>query len=104
MVTIEDLVEEIVGDLQDELDVEPDGIETVDDKTVLVEAQMNIDDANEELGLNLPNGPYETLAGFVLDQLGRVPRVGEQFRWDGTRIRVAEMQGPRIKRLELTRG
>jgi CBS domain containing-hemolysin-like protein len=104
MVTVEDMLEEIVGELQDELDIEPEGIETVDENTVLVEAQMHIDDANEDLALELPSGEYETLAGFVLDHLGHVPRVGETFRWNGTRIRVAEMQGPRIKRLELTRG
>jgi putative hemolysin len=104
MVTVEDMLEEIVGELQDELDTEPEGIETIDENTVLVEAQMHIDDANEELALELPQGEYETLAGFVLDHLGHVPRVGETFRWNGTRIRVAEMHGPRIKRLELTRG
>jgi CBS domain containing-hemolysin-like protein len=104
MITVEDMLEEIVGELQDELDIEPEGIETVDENTVLVEAQMHIDDANEDLALALPSGEYETLAGFVLDHLGHVPRVGETFRWNGLRIRVAEMQGPRIKRLELTRG
>lgn len=104
MLTVEDMIEEIVGELQDELDGDPAGIKTLDDRTVLVEAHMNIDDANEDLGLNLPHGSYETLAGFVLDQLGRVPRVGETLRWNSLRIRVAEMQGPRIKRLELTRG
>jgi CBS domain containing-hemolysin-like protein len=103
MVTIEDMVEEIVGELQDELDPDPESIQTLDDKTILVEAQMHINDANDDLGLDLPQGNYETLAGFVLDQLGRVPRVGETLRWNSLRIRVAEMQGPRIKRLELTR-
>ena len=104
MVTIEDMVEEIVGELQDEVGAERAGIETVDDHTVRVDARMHIDDANEELGLDLPAGDYETLAGFVLDHLGHVPVVGETFRWNQTRVRVAEMQGPRITRLELTRG
>jgi putative hemolysin len=103
MVTIEDMVEEIVGELQDELDTDLDSVQTLDDKTILVEAHMHINDANDDLGLDLPHGNYETLAGFVLDQLGRVPRVGETLRWNSLRIRVAEMQGPRIKRLELTR-
>jgi len=58
---------------------------------------------NEQLGLQLPQGDYETLAGFVLEQLGRLPAPGDSLTYSGIRLTVLEMQGPRIKQIEITR-
>lgn len=103
LVTVEDMLEEIVGELRDELDVESEEIKRLDEKTILVEAQMRVDEANEQMDLRLPLGDYETLAGFILNELGRIPETGEEFRYNSTRVRIVEMEGTRIKRVQLTK-
>lgn len=103
LVTVEDMLEEIVGELRDELDVESEGIERLDEKTAVVEAQMRVDEVNERLDIRLPLGDYETVAGFVLNELGRIPEAGEEFRYNNTRVRVVEAEGTRIARVELTK-
>ncbi|HNP74672.1 MAG TPA: hemolysin family protein [Kouleothrix sp.] len=104
VVTMEDLVEEIVGDLDDELGHAHDELKTIDEQTTVVEGQMRVEDVNEELDLNIPAGDYETLAGFILARLGRLPANGDTLLHGGTRLTVLEMQGPRIKRIEIKRG
>jgi len=64
---------------------------------------MSIHDANEELELELPEGDYETVGGFVLSQLGHIPKVGEQFTYNGLRIAVTEMRGHKVERVTVTR-
>jgi CBS domain containing-hemolysin-like protein len=103
IVTMEDLVEEIVGELDDELEHDEQELKTIDERTSVVEGQMRVEDVNEELGLNIPPGDYETLAGFILARLGRLPETGDSLTHDGARLTVIEMQGPRIKRIEVTR-
>jgi putative hemolysin len=102
-VTMEDLIEEIVGDLDDELEHDDQELTTIDERTSVVEGQIRLDDVNEQLGLHLPEGDYETLAGFVLEQLGRLPQPGDSLTYNGIRLTVLEMQGPRIKQIEITR-
>jgi putative hemolysin len=101
IVTMEDLVEEIVGELADEGEQDVQEVRKIDDHTSMVEGQMRVEDANEKLQLNLPEGDYETLAGFLLMRLGRVPTTGESITYHGVRLKVVEMQGPRIKRIEV---
>jgi putative hemolysin len=101
IVTMEDLVEEIVGELADEGEQDDQEVQKIDDHTSIVEGQMRVEDANEELQLNLPEGDYETLAGFLLMRLGRVPTTGESISYRGVRLTVMEMQGPRIKHIEV---
>lgn len=103
IVTLEDLVEEIVGELDDELDTTEIDIETVDEHTTIVEGMTRIEVANDELELKLPEGEYETVAGLILDRLGHLPLVGEQLPLDGVVLTVLEMQGPRIARVEILR-
>lgn len=103
VVTMEDLIEQIVGDLDDELGRDDDALQTIDDRTSVVEGQMRVEDVNEELRLDIPNGDYETLAGFILEQMGRLPSTGDSIVYKGVRLTVLEMQGPRIKRVEITR-
>lgn len=104
IVTLEELVEEIVGRVSDELVKATPYVQILDEKTVVVDAQMHIDEANSELALGLPEGEdYETLAGFVLWQLRRIPRKGEEFRYNNLHFTVQEMDGPRIERVAITR-
>jgi CBS domain containing-hemolysin-like protein len=102
-VTMEDLIEEIVGDLDDDLDHDEQALTTIDDRTTVVEGQIRLEDVNEQLDLQLPEGDYETLAGFMLEQLGRLPQPNDSLTYNGIRLTVLEMQGPRIKQIEITR-
>jgi putative hemolysin len=103
VVTMEDLIEEIVGDLGDDIKHADEELTTIDDRTSVVEGQIRVDDVNEELDLDIPHGDYETLAGFILERLGRLPSTGDSVQHKGVRITVLEMQGPRIRRVEITR-
>ncbi|MBV9788296.1 MAG: CBS domain-containing protein, partial [Chloroflexi bacterium] len=103
IVTQEDLVEEIVGELDDELDTNPDDIRPIDEQRAVVEGSTHIDDVNDELELTIPTGDYETIAGFILEQLGRLPSEGETVQYDGVSLTILEMQGPRIARIEIRR-
>jgi CBS domain containing-hemolysin-like protein len=102
--TVEDIVEEVVGELQDELDREPSLVQPVDERTLVISGQMRLEEANEDLGLDLPDSEaYETVAGFILTHLQRLPTEGEAFRYRGIRLRVLKMRGPRIEQVEITR-
>lgn len=103
IVTLEELVEEIVGRVGDELMPELPLYRWVDDRTVEIDAGIRIDEINEELTLSLPEHPdYDTVAGFVLFELHRVPTAGDQFRYDNLRIKVTKMRGPKIEKLTIT--
>ena len=78
-------------------------LRTNDAQTSVVEGQVRVEDVNEELDLNIPAGDYETLAGFLLARMGRLPSNGDTLIYNGTRLTVLEMQGPRIKRIEIKR-
>jgi putative hemolysin len=101
--TLEQLLEEMVGKMGDELQRDEPEFEKVDELTTRVDGSLSIDEARDELGIDLPEGPYDTIAGFVLNELGRVPDEGEEVAIDGYRIVVAEMRGPKIEQLSLTR-
>jgi putative hemolysin len=103
VVTLEDLIEEIVGDIDDNQQDPDENPQQIDDRTTVVEGQMRVQDVNDELGLAIPTGDYETLAGFILAKIGRLPAQGEVITHEGVRLLVLEMQGPRIKRVEITR-
>ncbi len=103
VVTIEDLIEEIIGDIDDNLKDPDEDMHKIDERTSVVEGQIRIEDLNDELELELPNGEYETLAGFILEQLGRLPSQGDQLHYHNLRLTMLEMQGPRIKRVEIRR-
>jgi len=102
IVTLEDLVEELVGDIRDEYDEAPDATRHFLGGDVEVEGLLNLDDFAEETGLTLPDGPYETVAGYVVSVLGHIPNVGEWADLDGHRLVVTEMDGRRISRVRVT--
>jgi len=104
VLTVEDIVEEIVGELQDELEREPRTFRPVDERPFAVSGQMRVEEANEALGLALPErDDYETVAGFILAHLQRLPAEGEAFSYQDLRLKVVQMRGPRIERVEITR-
>ncbi len=103
IVTMEDLVEELIGDIQDEYDVEHLTHESQTLGVTTVPGLLNVDDFVEEAGIELPEGPYETVAGFVISALGRVPLLGDAVTVGDHRFEVAELDGRRISRVTVTR-
>ena len=101
IVTLEDLLEEIVGEIEDEFDLPDESVERVDDTTVRIDGTFPIDDFNEQFGVGLEQEDYHTMAGFVFGQIGRQPEPGDEVSWDGLVFRVLEMDGSRIERLEV---
>ncbi|GAA5030579.1 hemolysin family protein [Actinopolymorpha pittospori] len=103
IVTLEDLVEELVGDIRDEYDtVEEAHSRRLLSGDVEVDGRLSLDDFADETGVTIPDGPYETVAGFAVSLLGHVPQAGEEVEFDGHRFRVVEMDGRRVARLRLT--
>ena len=103
VVTMEKLLEEIVGELRDELTRSGKSFETVGENSFQIDGGMKIEDANETLELGLPEGPYETVAGFVLDLLGRIPKEGEQIRYDKLKMVITEIRGVKIEKVLFTK-
>jgi CBS domain containing-hemolysin-like protein len=101
IVTLEDLLEEIVGEIEDEFDLPDESVERIDDHTVRIDGTFSIDDFNEEFGSTLEHEDYHTVAGFVFDLLGRAAAPGDEVRTDGVRFTVLEVEGSRIQRLEV---
>jgi putative hemolysin len=99
IVTLEDILEELVGEIEDEFDVPGDTLERVDERTVRVAGSMTIDDANEALGTDLETDSARTLAGLVLNELGRRPREGDEVQVGDVRLHVEQLDGHRITRL-----
>jgi putative hemolysin len=101
IVTLEDLVEEIVGDIRDEYDKhEPETTRV--GETVEVDGLLNLEDFQDETGVELPEGPYETATGYVVNVLGRFPHPGDRVRVDGHRLEVVEVEGRRASRIRVT--
>jgi putative hemolysin len=100
--TLEDLLEEIVGEIEDEFDLPDESIEQIDDDTVKLDGTFPIDDFNERFRTELPHEDYHTVGGFVFGQLGRQPEVGDDISHDGLRFDVLEVDGSRINKLAVT--
>jgi len=107
IVTLEDLVEELVGDIRDEYDPGVEATRRLGGGAVEVDGLLNLADFADEAGFELPEGPYETVAGFLVSRLGHIPHVGEHVDLDGHRLTVAMLDGRRVARVrvsELTEG
>jgi CBS domain containing-hemolysin-like protein len=103
VITVEDLLEELVGEIRDELDVEEEAeLRRLEPGVYWVDGTMRVDDLNEALELDLEEGEYDTVAGLVLDHLERIPRPGERLRVDGVWLEVAQAEPQRIHALRLT--
>jgi putative hemolysin len=102
LVTLEDLLEEIVGEIADEYDLPDESVQWLNARTARIHGTFPIDDFSEQFHVELPTEPFHTLAGLVFDRLGRMPKVGDQVRLDGIRLRVLAIKGLRISLLEAT--
>ncbi len=102
IVTLEDLVEELIGDIRDEYDTEQGQATTLRGGAVEVDGLLNLDEFAEQTGVALPEGPYETAAGYVLAALGDLPSVGASVQVAGHTITVTELDGRRVARLRVT--
>ncbi len=103
LVTLEELAEEILGRVTDEWVREEPDIRRLDDHTYDVNAQLRVDEVNEALNLEIPESDlYETVAGFILYELGHIPVEGEVLVWNGLRFQVTKMKGPKIERVLIT--
>jgi CBS domain containing-hemolysin-like protein len=114
VVTVEDLVEELVGEIADEHDVAPAEEATTYDVILpaanggvgqqwLVDGVLREDEMAERTGFRLPDGPYETLAGFLMARLGHIPVVGESFIEDGWEFTVVEVERRRVEQVRVVR-
>ena len=101
IVTLEDLLEEIVGEIEDEFDLPDESVERIDETHIRIDGTFPIDDFNEQFGTELEVEDYHTMAGMVFGALGRAPEVGDEVPIDGLALRVIEIEGSRIQRLEV---
>jgi putative hemolysin len=103
IITMEDLVEELIGDIRDEYDTDAsEGVIPLG-KDIVVDGLLNLDDFLEETLVELPEGPYDTAAGFLASQLGRIPMVGDEIVIESGTLSVVEMDGRRVSRIRVVR-
>jgi putative hemolysin len=103
LVTIEDLLEEIVGEIEDEYDVARPQMEVISDDEVVLDAGTTTDVLKELFDYEIESEDFDTVGGFVIHQLGRLPSVGDEVEVDGLSLRVLSMSGRRIRRLRVAR-
>jgi putative hemolysin len=101
IVTLEDVLEEIVGEIEDEYDLPDESITRLADGRIQIDGTFPIDDFNEQFSTQLPQEDFHTVAGFVFGQLGRQAEEGDEVVWNGLRFKVVKVDGPRIERLEI---
>ena len=101
IVTLEDLLEEIVGEIEDEFDLPDETVERLDDETIRIDGTFPIDDFNERFGCDLPQDDYHTIAGFVFGQLGRAAGPGDEVKHEGLLFTVDTVEGQRIHKLKV---
>ncbi|MBI4171475.1 MAG: HlyC/CorC family transporter [Actinobacteria bacterium] len=104
IVTLEDLLEEIVGEIEDELDLPDESVEKIDERRIRIDGTFPIDDFNEQFKTALPVEDFHTMAGYVFGQLGEAAEAGDEVLWNGLRFTVVEVEGSRIERLEIEFG
>jgi len=102
IVTLEDLIEEVIGDIRDEYDVQGEDPLRFRGGEVEADGLLNLDEVRTVTGVSLPEGPYETLAGYLMACLGHVPRLGEAVEVDGHRLEVTELDLRRVARVRVT--
>jgi putative hemolysin len=102
IVTLEDLIEEVIGDIRDEYDEDVTQARRLAGGEVELDGMLNLDEIAEIAGVELPEGPYATLGGFVMAELGRLPRTGDVIEHDGVRLTIVRTEGRRAARIRLT--
>jgi putative hemolysin len=102
-VTMEDALEEIVGEIEDEYDTVEPFCEMVSDREAIFNARIDLDDVNSLLHIDLPTEDSDTLGGLIYSSLGGVPKVGDEVELDGVRITVLSLHGRRIKKVRVVK-
>lgn len=103
LVTLEDIIEEIIGDIHDEYDVEEENIRQIDENAYLVEASLHIEDLADFLGVEIPDGDYESVGGFITDLIGRLPEENEQVEFGDMVIIIRSADERKINTVEIRR-
>ncbi|MCJ7822935.1 MAG: CBS domain-containing protein, partial [Armatimonadetes bacterium] len=103
VVTLEDLLEEVVGDIYDEYDVVRPSVERVGGGAITLDGRMSIEDASKAIGAALPDGDYDSVAGLLYSHLGMVPQVGQRLALEGIALVVEHLDGHRITRVRAVR-
>ncbi len=103
LVTLEDLIEEIVGSIHDELETAEKDVEIVDEKNFVVSGTSPLDEVNELIGTNLQSNDFNTLGGFVFGLFGRMPKIGEQLKYKNLKLEVLELEGRKIDKVKITK-
>jgi magnesium and cobalt exporter, CNNM family len=101
IVTLEDVLEEIVGDIEDEFDLPDEGVERVNDRCIRISGTFPIDDFNDQFEMSLPIEDYHTVGGYVFGLLGRAAEPGDELEEGGLRLKVLDVEGNRIDRIEV---
>ena len=102
IITLEDILEEIVGEIDDEYDGPSQTMTRIEEQgTFIVAGSLHHDELHDACGFDIPDGEYETLAGFVLDQLGQIPAPGARFMFDGWKVEVVAMERRRVASVRL---
>ena len=103
LVSLEDLMEEIVGEIEDEFDIGEPQIETISPAEVIMDAAVSIDDLNEALSLDIQGEDFDTVGGFIFDRLGKIPVPGDEIREDGFLVSVLTTTGRRIRKVKISK-
>ena len=103
LVTVEDVIEELVGEIRDEYDSEAEPIVREGDDKYVFSAKVAIGELVDRLGVEIEDGEFETVGGYVLARVGRVPAVGERFTFDGMDVEILEAERRRIHKVRLSR-
>jgi len=102
LVSIEDILEQLVGEIDDEHDVVSEDIVIVDESEAFVSARLRIEDLNEELDIHLPDDEYDTVGGLITGLAGHIPTVGEAFELNGVALRVDRVEDQYVERVQIT--
>jgi putative hemolysin len=103
LVTVEDMLEEIVGEIVDEFDRDEESIHRISDNEAILDARVAIDELEELFGVKVEEGDFDSVGGFILSHLGKMPSAGEEVRVDGLVVRILAVSGRRIKRVRVIR-
>ena len=103
IICMEDIIEQIVGDIQDEFDNEQEDIIALGENLWGCDARVNIDDLNDKIETSIPNEEFDTLGGFVFDLFGKIPAKFEKASWNGLDFIVQDMEGHRINQIKITK-
>jgi putative hemolysin len=103
LVTLEDLIEEIVGSIHDELETQEKDVQIVDEKNFVISGQSALDEVNELLDTHLHSNDFNTLGGFVFGLFGRMPKVGEQLKYKNLKLEILELEGRKINKIKITK-